>query len=85
MKQGQEKIYRELWAKFSFDENLQDSLQFAMVKILENKPTFNDDSHFRNYLLSAVKTGRIDIEQQKENLVSLSNLDKETDLESYQV
>ena len=87
MEKEQEKIYAETVSSYRErgDEMSQDLLQAAIVRILETGKKFNDVDHFRNYLRSAINTRRIDVNQQRENLVSLSGNDKETDMESFQV
>ena len=87
MEKEQEKIYREMmdYHRGINDDTATDLLQAAIVRILETGKEFNDTDHFRNYLRSAVKTRRIDVNQQRENLVSLSSKDVETDPESFQV
>ena len=89
MEKQYEKVYQEMTEYYrkeneSLITNL-DLLQSAIVRVIETKKEFNDTDHFKNYLKSAVRTGRIDVNQQRENLVSLSTNDKETGLESYQV
>jgi len=89
MEKEKVKVYQDLMEFSSRQEESkvtdQDLIQSAIVRALETGKKFNDDNHFKAYLKSAIRSKRIDTEQQKENLVSLSDTDIGNEIETFAV